>query len=61
MRNPDAYSILVDPSTRPPWTEVFMDDQGRPQTRQQLLERFDGHYDDQDPAAGGPTSAPAVR
>jgi predicted amidohydrolase len=59
MRNPGAYSILVDPSTRPPWTEVFMDDQGRPQTREQLLKRFEGHYDADDPAAGAPTSSPA--
>jgi predicted amidohydrolase len=61
MRNPGAYSILVDPATRPPWTEVFMDDQGRPQTREQLLKRFDNHYDDQDPATGSPTSSPAAR
>jgi predicted amidohydrolase len=63
MRNPGAYSILVDPSTRPPWTEVFMDDRGRPQTRQQIRNRFQGHYDDMDPEAsrtpaGGAASRP---
>jgi predicted amidohydrolase len=51
LRSPAAYSILIDPSTRPPWTEVFMDAQGRPQTQQQIRDRFQGHYDDDDPDA----------
>ena len=50
VRNTGAYSILVDPSTRPPWTEIFMDNEGRPQTREQLLERFRGRYDSHDPS-----------
>jgi predicted amidohydrolase len=63
LRNPEAYSILVDPSTRSPWTQVFMDNQGRPQTREQIMNRFQGHYDDDDPeapgsSATGPTSRP---
>ncbi|MDO9254702.1 MAG: nitrilase-related carbon-nitrogen hydrolase [Bacteroidales bacterium] len=51
IRNVGAYSILTDPSTRPPWTEVFMDDAGRSQTREQLLQRFNGRYDAHDPAS----------
>lgn len=50
LRNVDAYSVLVDPSTRPPWTDVFLDTDGRPQTREQLLNRFGGRYDVRDPA-----------
>jgi predicted amidohydrolase len=53
VRNVGAYSILTDPSTRPPWTEVFMDNSGKPQTRAQLLKRFHGRYDAHDPAASG--------
>jgi predicted amidohydrolase len=49
MRNVGAYSILTDPSTRPPWTEVFMDKEGKPQSREQLLDRFKGRYDAYDP------------
>lgn len=49
VRNVDAYRILVDPNTRPPWTEVFLDNEGRPQTREQLLKRFRGRYDAKDP------------
>ncbi len=56
IRNVWAYSILTDPSTRPPWTDVFLDNEGRPQTREQLLKRFNGRYDARDPA-----SAPADR
>lgn len=48
LRNIAAYRILVDPNTRPPWTEVFLDDAGRPQTREQLLRRFKGRYDARD-------------
>lgn len=59
LRDPGAYSILVDPSTRPPWTEVFMDEQGRPQTREHLLKRFHGHYDSAAPPATAPASSPA--
>jgi predicted amidohydrolase len=56
LRNVWAYGILVDPNTRPPWTEVFRDHQGRRQTREQLLKRFHGRYDAKDPAAGHPAS-----
>ncbi len=49
LRNVGAYSILADPTTRPPWTEVFMDKNGNPQTREQLLKRFNGRYDANDP------------
>jgi len=49
LRNVDAYKVLVDPDTRPPWTEVFRDNRGRPQTREQLLRRFKGRYDARDP------------
>lgn len=51
VRNPAAYSVLVDPATRPPWTEIFFDEQGRAQSREQLLRRFQGRYDAHDPAA----------
>ncbi|MCU0917365.1 MAG: carbon-nitrogen hydrolase family protein [Planctomycetes bacterium] len=47
-RNVEAYRILVDPNTRPPWPEVFRDGRGRPQTREQLLQRFKGRYDARD-------------
>jgi predicted amidohydrolase len=50
LRNVGAYSVLTDPATRPPWTAVFMDAEGRPQTREQLLRRFRGRYDAHDPA-----------
>jgi len=58
-RNPWAYSVLTDPATRPPWTEVFMDDQGRPQTREQLMRRFGGRYDahEQSPPSEKPTAS----
>lgn len=49
LRNVEAYRILVDPNTRPPWTQIFLDDDGRPQTREQLLRRFKGRYDARDP------------
>lgn len=49
MRNVKAYSILTDPSTRPPWTKIFMDHEGKSQTREQLLQRFHGRYDANDP------------
>ena len=49
LRNVEAYRILVDPNTRPPWTDIFLDSHGRPQTRRQLLERFRGRYDAKDP------------
>lgn len=48
IRNVDAYSILTDPRTRPSWTEIFMDDKGNPQTKEQLLKRFNGRYDTYD-------------
>jgi predicted amidohydrolase len=49
VRNVEAYKILADPNTRPPWTEVFRDSQGKRQTREQLLQRFKGRYDARDP------------
>jgi predicted amidohydrolase len=60
VRNPRAYAILADPSTRPPWTEVFLDSQGRRQTREQILRQFHGHYDADDPdPPAPPATAPA--
>ncbi|HSA27224.1 MAG TPA: carbon-nitrogen hydrolase family protein [Phycisphaerae bacterium] len=60
VRNPRAYSILADPSTRPPWTEVYLDSQGRRQTREQILRQFHGHYDADDPDSPAPAAtAPA--
>jgi len=61
LRNVGAYSILTGPSTRPPWTEVFMDNKGRPQTREQLLQRFHGRYDAHDPGASGVATPEAAR
>jgi predicted amidohydrolase len=49
LRNIPAYGALVDPATRPPWTDVFLDDEGHAQTRAQLLQRFRGRYDVNDP------------
>jgi len=49
LRNVRAYQILIDPATRPPWTKIFLDNQGNPQTKQQLLQRFKGRYDARDP------------
>ena len=49
LRNVAAYRELTDPSTRPPWTAVFLDREGRPQSRAQLLDRFKGRYDANDP------------
>jgi predicted amidohydrolase len=60
LRSPAAYAILVDPSTRPPWTEVFQDKEGRPQSREEIMRRFHGHYDADDPGPRRPaTTAPA--
>jgi predicted amidohydrolase len=53
LRNVSAYRILVDPRTRPPWTKVFLDRRGRPQTREDLHKRFRGRYDVADPEAAG--------
>jgi predicted amidohydrolase len=50
LRNVKAYKILTDPSTRPPWTQVFLDKDGNPQTKEELLKRFKGRYDANDPA-----------
>lgn len=61
LRNPAAYSILVDPSTRPPWTEVFQDKQGRPQPREEIQRRFGGHYDADDPGPRGQGAAAETR
>jgi hypothetical protein len=49
VRNVEAYGILADPNTRPPWTQIFLDNEGHPQTREQLLQRFQGRYDRKDP------------
>jgi hypothetical protein len=59
VRNVAAYGILVDPNTRPPWTEIFLDDQGHPSTREQLLQRFKGRYDAHDPQRA--RSSPAAK
>jgi predicted amidohydrolase len=48
LRNPGAYGALVDPATRPPWTQIFFNDDGETQTREQLLKRFHGRYDAND-------------
>jgi hypothetical protein len=50
VRNPAAYGALVDPATRPPWTQVFLSQTSQPQTRDQVLKRFHGRYDANDPA-----------
>ena len=49
LRNVAAYAVLVDPSTRPPWTDVFLSEAGESQSREQLLERFSGRWDADDP------------
>lgn len=51
VRNVSAYGVLTDPATRPPWTQVFLDGEGNPQSREQLLKRFAGRYDANDPEA----------
>lgn len=59
LRCPPAYAALVDPALRPPWTEVFLDRQGRPQSREEILKRFHGHYDgDESPASKRAATAP---
>jgi predicted amidohydrolase len=50
LRNVAAYGVLVDPATRPPWIQVFLDAEGHIQSREQLLRRFRGRYDANDPA-----------
>jgi len=40
MRNVKAYNILIDPSPRPPWTQVFLDSNGNHQSKEDLLKRF---------------------
>lgn len=50
VRNTAAYGALVDPAKRPPWTQVFLSQTGQPQTREQVLKRFHGRYDANDPA-----------
>jgi hypothetical protein len=42
VRNPAAYGALVDPATRPPWTQVFLSQTGQAQTRDQVLKPADG-------------------
>jgi len=61
MPNVGAYGVLTDPSRRPPWTEVFLDKDGRPQTREQLLKRFKGRYDAHDPAPPAPKTSALPR
>ncbi len=48
-RKPSAYGIITDPSTRRPWTEVFLDEKGNRQTAEQIKESFNGIYDADDP------------
>jgi len=48
VRNTEAYSIITDPLTRLGWTEIFFDNNGNPQTKEQLLKRFDGRWDAND-------------
>ncbi|MES2810777.1 MAG: carbon-nitrogen hydrolase family protein [Bacteroidota bacterium] len=50
VRNTKAYAILTDAATRPEWTDVFMDNSGKLQSRQQLQQRFNGRYDAKAPA-----------
>lgn len=50
IRNVKAYAILNNADARPAWTSVFMDNDGKHQTREQLLKRFDGRYDANDPS-----------
>lgn len=50
IRNISAYAPLIDPTTRPPWTDIFLDKEGNAQSKEQLLERFKGRYDANDPA-----------
>jgi predicted amidohydrolase len=51
LRCPSAYAVMVDPSLRPAWTDVFLDKQGNPQSREEILQRFHGHYDGDDTSA----------
>ena len=50
LRNLPAYAPLVEPARRPDWTQLFLDNEGGPQTRANLLTRFQGRYDAHDPA-----------
>lgn len=50
VRNTGAYSILTDPATRPLWTDIFMDNDGNAQMKDQLLKRFNGRWDANDPS-----------
>lgn len=58
LRCPSAYTAMVDPALRPAWTDVFLDRQGRPQSREDILKRFHGHYDGDDARAKS-SAAPA--
>jgi predicted amidohydrolase len=49
LRNLEAYKPLLDPALRPPWTKIFLSEQGEPQTREELLQRFSNRYDTNDP------------
>ncbi len=49
VRQPAAYGALVEPATRPPWTSIFLSQAGEAQTREQLLKRFHGRYDANEP------------
>jgi hypothetical protein len=50
IRNVKAYAILNNADARPDWTSVFMDNDGKHQTKEQLLKRFNGRYDANDPS-----------
>lgn len=57
LRCPQCYKALIDLAARSPSAEVFLDEEGNPQTKEQLLERFGGRYDARDPAPEGPKEA----
>jgi predicted amidohydrolase len=44
VRHPAAYAVLTDPSTRPPWTEVFCHPDGTPASEADLRRRFGPRY-----------------
>ncbi len=50
VRQPPAYAVITDPTKRPPWTSIFMDNRGTAQSRSQLVDRFGGRYDANEPS-----------
>ena len=44
VRNPAAYAVLTDASTRPRWTDVFCHPDGRPASEAELRRRFGPRY-----------------